>query len=361
MHPLKRLLVESGYLRFYLAFGDGNRRTMAWRMHKSKLGEPAQTLVRLFLLKEWVDTAGVRRILGSALFSQLSQVGVLAEKDGATHANGFLLISFHSILVFFQRLADPSVYFGGDSVALALYQTRVPEGVTLDLCAGSGIQPMLAALHARQSIGVEINPLAARVATFNCALNGLENKVTIVNQPLEQYGRKGRQRFDLVTFNPPLLPMPRDTKYPFVGHGGDDGLDVTRTIMKLYLPRLTPTGGMEFIGCGLGRSGDYQFAKELERTCRPLKAGGYVQIMGTGKLEEDCPMYDSLVVTIMGHNPWSLKECYERCARHWEKLGVDEMYMFVARLDRQPAHRGTVKVLDLSGSTPDWIVRSKDY
>ncbi len=38
--------------------------------------------------------------------------------------------------------------------------------------------------------------------------------------------------FSLVVVNPPLLPIPDEIPYPFVGDGGQSGLDITLHILK---------------------------------------------------------------------------------------------------------------------------------
>jgi len=54
--------------------------------------------------------------------------------------------------------------------------------------------------------------------------------------------------FDTVVANPPLLPCPNHIDYPFVGHGGTDGLRITWRILRGLPEFLAPSGMAQLIG-----------------------------------------------------------------------------------------------------------------
>ncbi|MBI4023795.1 MAG: methyltransferase [Verrucomicrobia bacterium] len=355
MNELRQLLAQSGYLQFHLAFGEGNLTYKEWKARAPGLPDPLCSLVELFLLGGCLPAARAKRLLGPAIFRRLCHEGILRLDKGTVATDRFLLISFHSLIFFCENLSDPSVYFGTDSIALGSYQSPVPGGVTLDLCAGSGIQAMVAALQARRSYAVEINPRAARLARFNVALNGLDRKVRVFNRSLDDFRPPNKLQFDLITFNPPLLPVPKSLRYPFVGDGGSDGLCLTRRVLERYLPMLTPSGAIEFVGCALGRDGDFGFVRSLDRICRAHGAGGRVNILGKARLRPGAPFYDCFVHTLAAYNGLPTTLCHQVCAVQWEQLKVNETYLFFARVDRRPPTRG-LRTLDLSGPACHWFL-----
>ena len=353
---VRQILSSAGYGRYYLAFGDGNLRLLGWRMHAWKLPEPLKSLVRLFLLTEPVEADGVRRVLGKAAFDVLSARGVLRFQGQDVCTDGYILILFQSLFLFIRCAREPRVYFGCDSMALATWQTRAPGGRTLDLCAGSGVQAMLAALYARRVEAVEADPTAASIARLNVVLNGLDDKVRIIEAPLE-HAVTGRGRFDVITANPPFEPTPPELAGPLFASGGLDGLSVVQRIMERYLPRLKRNGVLEFVGIGLGKHRDYRFAHRLQALGRRQGASGDVWITGKERLVSGATYYDSLVAAFSVYNRRPIMECYRLCKAHWRRLDVNELYLYRARFQPCPAQLDrSMRVTDLSGTRCQWFV-----
>ena len=59
-------------------------------------------------------------------------------------------------------------------------------------------------------------------------------------------------RFDFICANPPLLPIPFNLNYPFVGDGGTDGLSIFRQIMNYGIPHLSKNGKIVTLGLSGG-------------------------------------------------------------------------------------------------------------
>jgi release factor glutamine methyltransferase len=352
-------LTASGYRGFYLALGDGNLRADRWEAYCGDTEDPLRGLVELFLLKRSLSAERVTAVLGRPLLEGLLEERILILDGGRVRTDGLHLIIFRSLLFFCEVSLRPSIYFGNDSIALGMYQTPAVGGISLDLCSGSSIQAMIAAQHSRKAYAVEINPKAALIAAFNVKLNGLEGKVEVINRSLEEYATQTAERFDRVTFNPPLLPIPEVLHYPFVGDGGEDGLDISRRILEAYLPRLSDGGAIEFIGQGLGRQGRATFVDGLAALLERHSAWGHVLLVGRGSLVRGDGVYDSTVVTTAMASEISLEVCYEVFELHFKKLGVDEIYTFFMRAGRgsEPARGGpTVVTTDLSRGGANWFV-----
>jgi release factor glutamine methyltransferase len=95
---------------------------------------------------------------------------------------------------------------------------------------------------------VEVNPVAAALCAVNAEVNGLADRITVSCADLYA-GATGR--YDLVTANPPLLPIPAGLPYPFVGDGGPDGFSVTWRILKGLPDHLAGNGVAQIIGMTL--------------------------------------------------------------------------------------------------------------
>lgn len=96
--------------------------------------------------------------------------------------------------------------FGTDAVLLADFGTRYRTVKHCDLGTGCGIIPLLVlkTIDAKLSVGVEIQTPAAEIAKSNIELNGLDDRMQIINADLKnikEFLPSGE--FDLVTCNPP--------------------------------------------------------------------------------------------------------------------------------------------------------------
>lgn len=98
--------------------------------------------------------------------------------------------------------------FGSDAVLLAKF-ARIKKGSSvLDLCTGTGIIPILvyALCSPAKIAAVEIIPWVADMAQRTMRLNGLEDKISVVNADLaDAPAIFGKRRFDAVTCNPPYM------------------------------------------------------------------------------------------------------------------------------------------------------------
>jgi tRNA1(Val) A37 N6-methylase TrmN6 len=97
--------------------------------------------------------------------------------------------------------------FSLDAVLLARFAGVPPRGRILDLCTGNGVIPLLLTTRTEASIyGVEIQPRLADMANRSVQLNGLSNKITIIENDLREWRAEG-DLYDAITVNPPYLPM----------------------------------------------------------------------------------------------------------------------------------------------------------
>jgi tRNA1(Val) A37 N6-methylase TrmN6 len=96
--------------------------------------------------------------------------------------------------------------FGMDAVLLAHFADVRPGDRVADLGTGTGIIPILLCGHTKAAgvVGVEIQPDMAGMAGRSVRLNGLEDRISILQGDLRQaHESLGYGGFDVVTCNPP--------------------------------------------------------------------------------------------------------------------------------------------------------------
>ena len=98
--------------------------------------------------------------------------------------------------------------FGSDAVLLSKFATFKKGAKVLDLCTGTGIIPVLCwAKNNLESVdAVEIMPHVAHMAQRTMELNGVSDKIRVINADLKDAAEiYGKRTFDAVTCNPPYM------------------------------------------------------------------------------------------------------------------------------------------------------------
>lgn len=129
------------------------------------------------------------------------------------------------------------------------------KSVVIDLCSGSGCIPIAIAKKSKADCcGVEISKDAISYFEENVKLNGVENKVRIIEgdvlDPTKEILSLLPKKADLITANPPYLTaeemenlqkeVRREPELALFG--GKDGLDFYRIIFEKWKPLLKPKG-----------------------------------------------------------------------------------------------------------------------
>lgn len=349
MKRVPEILGRTGYLPFYLYFGDGNLRVTDWATAARRLDDPLQSMVDLFLLQKTVKRRNIEKIFGEEIVSELKETGILRNGAADLVSNSFRLLSFRGNVYFAQLNEDPYAYFGEDSIALGMYQTPVPEGDVLDLCSGPGIQSLIAARNARSVTGVEINPNAWKVARLNQKMNQVGSKVEFVNSSLQDFAAVNKKKFDRILFNPPLVPVPDDMSYPFVGAGGADGLLVTDEILSLYKKTLKPAGRFEFIGMTVGRKGASLEDDPLMQLARKHRMEGTIHVLSRHRIREESPLVTSCAMSLALSNKIALEDARQKMIKYFLQSEYEYFYLFFCSWGRAAGRRAPkTEVVDMS-------------
>ena len=157
-----------------------------------------------------------------------------------------------------------------------------PESIVnaLDLCTGSGCLPVLLAdafPHARID-AVDISADALQVARKNVDGYQLQDRINLVESDL--YSGLALRKYDLIISNPPYVNSGSMAKLPteylrepqLALAGGEDGMDLVRTIVAGAAERLTPEGIL-VVEIGNERAFAEAAFPELELTWLTTSAG----------------------------------------------------------------------------------------
>ena len=96
--------------------------------------------------------------------------------------------------------------FSTDSVLLANFAKAKPKDICVDLCSGSGVVAILFSWKNKinKTYSVEIQERLADMAKRSIELNGLSDKIQVLNQNLNTlHDVLGYESVDVVTVNPP--------------------------------------------------------------------------------------------------------------------------------------------------------------
>ncbi len=128
------------------------------------------------------------------------------ERIDDLHRNGYRIIQ-----------QEKGFCFGMDAVLLSGFAVVKPGERALDLGTGTGIIPILleAKTEGEHFTGLEIQPEVADMAARSVKLNGLEEKIDIIQGDIKEAGRIfGGASFDVVTTNPPYMNDSHGLKNP---------------------------------------------------------------------------------------------------------------------------------------------------
>src|SRR5262249_33691110 len=128
---------------------------------------------------------------------------------------------------------------------------RVRGARALDVGTGSGVQALLAARLASRVVATDINPRALAFTEVNAALNGFTNIEVRLGSLFDSVAR---ERFDLITCNPPSVVSPENRwAYRDSGLQGDE---ISRRVLLAAADHLSEGGYSTMLASWIGASED---------------------------------------------------------------------------------------------------------
>ena len=131
------------------------------------------------------------------------------------------------------------------STSLAQLTIRDQVGSALDLGTGCGVQALHLAAHADRVVATDVNPRALWITRFNAALNGVAAKVDVRDGSFFEPVRK--ERFDLITTNPPFVISPATGERLVYRDSGLPGDRVVEDIVRAAPDRLADGGWCQIL------------------------------------------------------------------------------------------------------------------
>lgn len=176
-------------------------------------GNPADTLIKFFLIGMTVDATELAAALPSFTLDELRRVGMV-EPDGVGIRCPIRIVPHGDVMVASDRSyykdtarQDAGVVTGvsNPAILLADLTVRTPTKRALDLGTGGGIQALLLANHCELVIATDLNERALEFTRLNAALNGFRNIETRAGSWFQPVAG---ERFGIIVANPPYVISP---------------------------------------------------------------------------------------------------------------------------------------------------------
>jgi len=220
---------------------------------KDKVAEAnaTNTLIRLFLLGEFVAIAELESQFPESAWSAMNELGLVAS-DISDNKRCFASVALYPVgplLIVSDRWFNPDhtprqsfpdIVYPAMTKSTREFLRFLPtdaHGEFLELCAGSGVAALVSSATAQHAWASDITARSTRFAQFNAALNALSN-VTAVQGDL--YSAVEGLTFDRIAAHPPYMPVLRPAEIYY--DGGEDGEQLTRRILEGLQEHLKPGG-----------------------------------------------------------------------------------------------------------------------
>ena len=344
---LRRRLDDNSLAQLLALYGASDVRADAIRADLVTMPPATADQLRLLVLGASLTVAEAGRALGGDVVDALLDEEVLIRPEPDRVATPSLRLVEHwgSLLFCDQQSASAARYFGTDSTALG----RVVlgrSGTWLDVCAGVGAQSMLALARSGAVVAVDVNPDVGRLLEFNGRLNGHPaDRISFVcgrAQEVDLSVVTPPDGFHTVTGNPPWMPLPESLSFALVGHGGPDGLAVTRPVLERLPTLLHPDGTAVFVGLLMGdESGPFlQVFHEIAQ-----RALLDIQIVASCVVPASSgPFFDQLVATAVKFSGQEEAPIRGEVTDHFATVGSEYLFSayIIARHTRgTPTVQGT--------------------
>jgi hypothetical protein len=264
---LRDALDALGFAEWFKVVAGSTYETDPWgafkRVYQEVKAAPAELriVVDLFVRGEAVEKHLLQSTIGEEVTLVLQNRGVLAQDTAGLIISSHCMLSCFDLYVLIEqpaitqsgRLVSQHTYLSSGSYDCAReIMSRRSLRRSLDWGSGTGILNMMLSQRSEQSIGIEIDPMAAQLSVLNLAINGLRASI------LQSDGVSCLRQspgFDFIAVNPPWRLVPPGIAYPNpharVGIGAD-GLDLVRQAFRT-ISSLLNAGGEAIVRFDLPR------------------------------------------------------------------------------------------------------------
>ncbi len=336
-----------------------------WLLYSLRGDSKLRAICALFLLQMPVSEHDAAMALAPAAIAPLAEAGLLRLESGSVSAL-FRIIPVRDTFVvcdlkIFGRELPPDIVMGASitSTILMAATIRKPARRTLDLCAGSGIQAMEAAVHSGTIVAVEKNRRAIRLGEFSAVLN---EKANVEFRESDFFSAVEGERFDLIVANPPYVISP---EHEFQFRDGGLGADRVAEHIVRNAPRFLEEGGYCQMLCDWAK---YKGTDADERLRRWAADTGcdMVAIRGESTNMKEYPL--SWLADYYSNEPVEYLRKYQTWVEYFEREGIESMTFGMIVLRRRTASRNwfhmtgdTLDVGRITGGEVERIFAAKDF
>ncbi|MEZ4868167.1 MAG: 50S ribosomal protein L11 methyltransferase [Caldilineaceae bacterium] len=147
-----------------------------------------------------------------------------------------------------------------------LRHDKIKGAEVLEIGLGSGVLSIGAArAGAKRVTALEINPRAKNFAGFNFVLNGVEDRVAVLDGHAEIWPPIQGHRFDYIISNPPFEPTPPAMNYFYHSAAGPYGLDFLDKLFAGLDEHLADDGHAQIVTAAPGNQQEPTLLLDLVR------------------------------------------------------------------------------------------------
>lgn len=307
------------------------------------------TLFQILLLGGKYSYEKITEILEKDFIDALLEVGFFINDNGVIYSE-YSIVSYMGFYFVVSILPDyPSarsknqeVYIGMDTYRLTSILPKKRITSHLDLCTGSGIQAIVESPFLKKTVALDVNANVIPVLRFNLVLNDVEDKITVVESDLYKKLNEN-EMFDLITANPPFIPIPEGLPFSIAGDGGSDGLAVIDKIIEGFDKYLQIGGNAIISGEGLGNENIpllYYHIKKLLPKGYECKLILQSRISKNNYIENIISLYCRLFDNKMSKD--ILKEKWELLFKNYN---ANSYYIFILKVKRTNSDTSEFKII----------------
>lgn len=292
LNDLAPILEESGYLRNYAIFGDGNLRVWDWKSLAPKLPPSCELLWRFFLCGEELERERIDGIVGSAVLDRLIELELCTVKESNVCMGDVVLISYQRRPVFLDMEGPSKARIGDDVHTLVTQICSRKKQRILSLYSSGGSESFLflenngSAVTVRPSFGGE------SFARANWELNGIDGNLKIV----DSNDSVKNDQFDLILARIPSMVTPEGYDIDELESGGRDGLDGYRSVFETARASLAEDGELNYVGLLFGSESSIdQTVERVEKLAQDAGLVLELELLARQRMEPGTNLFNQAI------------------------------------------------------------------
>lgn len=209
-----------------------------------------------------------------------------------------------------------------------LSHDRIRGAEALEIGLGSGVLSVGAArAGARRVTALEINPRAKNFAGFNIVMNGVADKIAILQGNEQVFLPVHGRRFDYILSNPPFEPTPPGMSYFYHSAAGPYGLDFLEKIFLGIDAHLTDAGHAQIVTAAPG---------DAERPTLLLDLAQKHLPGATRVVLNPCPISFDGVMDRLAEKKMGSTEQVDNLRQMARRDGITHLHLCVIHYDKGP-------------------------